>query len=126
MRSTMIQIEFTQEELDALYLERYNHPDPKVQKRMEALYLKSLGLEHGEICLICRITEPTLVSYLRFYQEGGIEALKHFDYAGQPSELNQHGASLESYFREHPPRSVAEAQSVIKKKRRSHAHRAKS
>ena len=122
----MIQIKFTREELDALYLERYNHPDPKVQKRMEALYLKSLGLEHGEICLICRITEPTLVSYLRFYQEGGIEALKHFDYAGQPSELNQHGASLESYFREHPPRSVAEAQSVIKKKRRSHAHRAKS
>ena len=126
MRSTMIQIEFTPEDLDTLYFERYHHPDPKVQKRMESLYLKGLGLEHGEICLICRITEPTLVSYLRLYQEGGMEALKHFDYAGQPSELNQHGSSLENYFREHPPRSVAEAQSVIKKKRRSHAHRAKS
>lgn len=122
----MIQIEFTPEEQDALHFERYHHPDPQVQRRMEALYLKGFGLGHGEICRICRITEPTLVSYLKLYQEGGIEALKHFDYAGQPSELNQHSASLESYFREHPPRSVAEAQSVIKKKRRSHAHRAKS
>ena len=122
----MIQIEFTPEELDALHFERYHHPEPKVQKRMEAVYLKGFGLEPGEICRICRITEPTLVSYLKRYQEGGIEALKHFEYAGQPSELNQHGASLESYFREHPPRSVAEAQSAIQKKRGSHAHRAKS
>ena len=58
----MIQIEFTPEELDALHFERYHHPDPKVQKRMEAVYLKGFGLEPGEICRICRITEPTLVS----------------------------------------------------------------
>jgi hypothetical protein len=45
----MIQIEFTPEELDALHFERYQHPDPKVQKRMEAVYLKGFGLEHGEM-----------------------------------------------------------------------------
>ena len=37
----MIKIEFSAEEVDALELERYHHPDPKVQKKMEALYLKS-------------------------------------------------------------------------------------
>jgi hypothetical protein len=40
-RLTIIKIEFTPEEIDALEYERYHHPEPKVQKKMEALYLKS-------------------------------------------------------------------------------------
>ena len=72
----MINIEFTPEEIDVLELERYHHPDPKVQKKMEVLYLKSQKLEHHEICRLCRITEPTLVAYLKQYQEGGIDQLK--------------------------------------------------
>ena len=72
----MIDIDFSPEEIDALELERYHHPDPKVQKKMEALYLKSQKLAHQEICRLCRISEPTLVAYLKQYQEGGIEQLK--------------------------------------------------
>ncbi len=72
----MIKIEFNAEEVDALELERYHHPDPKVQKKMEALYLKSQQLAHQEICRLCRISGPTLVAYLKQYQEGGIEQLK--------------------------------------------------
>jgi len=72
----MIRIEFTPEEIDLLESERYRHPDPKVQKKMEAVYLKSQGIAHQEICRLCRISEPTLVAYLKQYQEGGIERLK--------------------------------------------------
>jgi hypothetical protein len=72
----MIKIEFTPEEIDALELERYHHPNPKVQKKMEVLYLKSQQLAHQEICRLCRISEPTLVTYLKHYQAGGIEQLK--------------------------------------------------
>jgi len=72
----MIKLEFTLEEIDALELERYHHPDPKVQKKMEALYLKSQQVEHQEICRLCRLSEPTLVTYLKHYQAGGIEQLK--------------------------------------------------
>ena len=72
----MIKIEFSPEEIDALELERYHHPDPKVQKKMEVLYLKSQQLAHQDICRLCRITEPTLVTYLKHYQEGGMEQLK--------------------------------------------------
>lgn len=72
----MINIDFSPEEIDTLELERYHHPDPKVQKKMEVLYLKSQKLEHQEICRLCRISEPTLVAYLKQYQEGGIEQLK--------------------------------------------------
>lgn len=72
----MIQIEFTPEEIDALEYERYHHPDPKVQKKMEVLYLKSQAVEHKDIRRLCRISEPTLVTYLEQYQAGGIEQLK--------------------------------------------------
>ncbi len=72
----MIKIEFTPEEIDALEYERYHHPDPKVQKKMEALYLKSQGIAHQEICRLVRISKPTLAAYLKQYQDGGIEQLK--------------------------------------------------
>ena len=39
----MLKIEFTLEEIDALEKERYHHPDPKVQRKVEAIYLKSQG-----------------------------------------------------------------------------------
>jgi hypothetical protein len=72
----MIRIEFTSEEIDLLESERYWHPNPRVQRKMEAVYLKSQGIAHQEICRLCRISEPTLVAYLKQYQEGGIERLK--------------------------------------------------
>ena len=39
----MIQIEFTQADIEQLHYERFHHPHPRVQQRMEALYLKALG-----------------------------------------------------------------------------------
>ncbi len=79
----MIRLEFTTEAIDALEYERYHHPDPKVQKKMEAVYLKSQGLEHQEICRLVRISRPTLDTYLKQYQEGGIEQLKKTGIAAQ-------------------------------------------
>jgi hypothetical protein len=44
---------------------------------MEALYLKKVRNTHiKEITKLLRITEPTLLSYLRGYKEGGIGKLK--------------------------------------------------
>lgn len=111
----MIAIEFSPADIAALEYERYHYPDPKVQKKMEALYLKSQGVKHGEICRLCRISKTTLTTYLKQYQLGGIEQLKQLDYQGQPSDLNQHASSLAAYFKEHLPRSTAEAQAVIGK-----------
>jgi transposase len=110
----MLNIEFTPEEIDTLEYERYHHLDPKVQKRIEAVYLKSQRLTHQEICRLCRISEPTLVTYLEQYLEGGIAQLEEFGYEGKSSELDKYAPSLKTYFEAHPPRTVAEAQRVIK------------
>jgi transposase len=111
---TMINIEFSPEEIDVLEYERYHHPHPKVQRKMEAVYLKSQGLPHQEIRRLCRIaSKTTLTTYLKQYQAGGLEQLKQVGYQGQPSELLEYAPSLEEMFKKEPPRSSAEAQAKI-------------
>ena len=56
----MIQLEFRFEDKAALAQERFEHPHPHVQRKMEALWLKSLDLPHGLICQICCISGNTL------------------------------------------------------------------
>jgi transposase len=109
----MIKIEFSDSDKAALSYERYHHPHPVVQRRMEAVWLKSQGLAHKNICRLTDICSTTLTDYLREYQRGGIEALKTLAFRRPRSDLDDHRTSLESHFREHPPASVKEAMATI-------------
>jgi transposase len=111
----MIQLDFFETEIDALYHERFHHPHPHVQKKMEVLYLKSHGLTHNEICRLVRITRATLCEYLKQYQQGGIEKLKELNFNKPQSELQTHNQTIEMDFKEQPPQSVVEAQDRIEK-----------
>ena len=111
----MLTIDFTPQDIDALHHERFHHPHPRVQLKMEAVYLKSQGLPHQEICRLTRVTENTLRAYLRQYQEGGIERLKRTEWDGPSSELSGHREALEEHFRNHPPRSTAQAAADIER-----------
>ena len=111
----MIYISFSEEEINQLNYQRYHHPHPLVQKRMEVLYLKSQNLSHQDICRLCRISRPTLSFYLKTYLDGGIESLKILAYKGQSSLLNQHQKTIEEYFRENPPRNCAQASAIIQR-----------
>ncbi len=111
----MIHVDFTPEQIDTLHQERFHHPHPRVQLKMEAVFLKSQGLPHHDICRLVRISENTLRSYLRQFQEGGAERLKRTDWAGTASELDAHRETLEDHFRQNPPRSTAEAAAAIER-----------
>ena len=108
-----MQLEFTVAIQDVLNYERYHHPMPLVQRRMEALWLKSHGLPHGQIAQLVNITENTLRDYFQLYVEGGVERLKEVAIQGPESALQDHYASLEAYFRAYPPATIKEAQSKI-------------
>ena len=111
----MIRIEFTEEEIDKLRYERFHHPHPRVQRKMDALLWKSQGIPHRQICAILGISENTLRSYLRAYQEGGVEKLKELNFPCPRSELVRHAGTIEAYFREHPPATVKEAAATIER-----------
>ncbi len=109
----MTRIEFTEEEIEKLRYERFHHPHPRVQQKMEALLLKSQGVPHWQICEILAITENTLRAYLQAYLEGGVEKLKELNFPCPQSELAAHAETWEGYFREHPPATIKEAVAKI-------------
>src|ERR1700710_1380962 len=105
----MIHIDFTTQDVDALHHERFHHPHPRVQLKMEAVYLESQGLAHHDICRLARIGENTLRAYFQQFREGGVERLKQTDRDGPTSELSDHRQAIEEHFRKSPPRSTARA-----------------
>ena len=109
----IIQIEFTEKEMEDLKYQRYNNPHPRCQRKMDVLLLKSQKLTHQQICRITGISANTLRSYLRDYIEGGIEKLKEINFYQQKSKLVEHTKTIEDYFRVHPPATTNEAISRI-------------
>jgi len=109
----MIQLTFTEAEKQALAYERYHHPHPQVQRKMETLWLKSQELPHALICQLAGISASTLSRYLRTYQAGGLEALQEVRFRRNVSALDAQAPSLEAHFRAHPPRTVKAAKADL-------------
>ena len=103
-------LEFTPTIQEALNYERYHHPLPLVQRRREALGLKSHGLPHGQIAQLVNITENTVRDYFQLYQEGGGQGLNEVAIQGPKSARQEQYASLEAYFPADPPATIKAAQ----------------
>ena len=97
----MIRIDFKKEDVEALRFERFHNPSARIQQKMEALFLKSKGLAHSEICHICEISKTTLITYLREYEEGGIRKLKEATkYRGRMKKVKSTRMGYTPYFQE--------------------------
>jgi transposase len=107
-------LSFSQEDLRILAQERYEHPDPRVQKRMEVLWLISQAVTHREAAKLAGVSRATAERYVACYRKGSVAALRHFDWIKPVSELAQHQDTLEESFRKNPPHTVAEACARIK------------
>ena len=105
----MIDLTFTQSDIDELNYLRFHHPDPMVMKRSETLYLKAKKLKTGQIRELTGFDVKTIRSHLHMYEKGGIEALKLREPYRPQGELEEHKLSIEQEFRERPPASIKEA-----------------
>src|SRR5512135_755303 len=106
-------ITFSADDRWALAHDRYHHPDPRVQRKMEVLWLKSQGLGHDAIATYADVSRRTVQRDLEEYLEGGLSRLRCGRGPQPQSALAAHRDSLEEYFLEHPPRSAKQAQGVI-------------
>jgi len=109
----MLRITFSEQDIADLRYERYHHPHPRVQMKMEALLLKSRTLPHREIAACVGVSEPTLRTYFRSYLAGGIAALREVHFYRPESTLEQHRTTLEAYFTQHPPANATHAAAAI-------------
>src|SRR3954471_122298 len=106
-------ITFTPEDRQDLAHDRYHHPDPRVQRKMEVVWLKSHGLNHDSIATYADVSRRTVQRYLDEYLEGGLPRLRRCPGNHPQSVLVDHEASLEEHFQKHPPRSTKQARAII-------------
>src|SRR5262245_51010091 len=109
----MSRIAFTDDDLSAIACDRYCHPEPFVQRKLEVLWLKSQGLAHPVLPRLPGASRASVQRYLRALRTGGLDAIRRYPWKGTRSALDGHRASLEAYFREPPPRTVKDARHVI-------------
>jgi transposase len=100
---------FPEAVVEAIAHDRYHHPDPRVQQRMDILWLKCRGQTHGDIADLARVSRATVQRTLRIYAAQGLDGVRSFGWKGQPSALTPHRATIEAAFREHPPHTAHEA-----------------
>jgi transposase len=104
---------FPPEALDAIRHERYHHPHPRVQQKVEVLWLKSQGLTHEEVAHLAGVSRRSVQRYLDELAEGGLERLRRLPWRGAVNELAAHRASLEDHSLQNPPRSTRGARAAI-------------
>jgi len=109
----MIQIKFTEKDIEVFQYERFHHPHPHVMRKMEVLFLKSIGLSHAMICLIAGVSPNTMRTYFKDYLEGGIEKIKELNFYRPKSFLTLFSSSIEAYLKDHPPLSISQAAGMI-------------
>jgi transposase len=105
----MLHLTFSQEDIKELDYQRYHHPHPRVQRKMEALLLKAKGLPHRQIASCVGVCENTRRSYFRQYQSGGIEALKRLEFRRPTSDLEAYHDTIEASFQQHPATTIPQA-----------------
>ena len=108
-------ISFTDEDRRSLAHDRFHHPDPRVQRKMEVLWLKSHGLGHDDIATYADVSRRTVQRYLDEYRKGGLLGLRCGRWHQPRSALAEHRGSLEEFFAKNPARSAKQARAVIER-----------
>jgi transposase len=109
----MREFPFSDQDLKAIAHDRYSHPHPHVQRKMEVLWLKGHGLPHRQIADLAGVSLRTVQRYLDEFKEGGLKQVRRCKWRGPKTALLLHERSVEEYFWDHPPRSTKEAAKVI-------------
>jgi transposase len=112
----MRNITFSADDRRALAHDRFHHPDPRVQRKVEVLWLKSHSLAHDRIAAYADVSRRTVQRYLDEYLEGGLQRLCRGRSHPSRAALIEHEISLEEHFEAHPVRSAKQARSIIEQR----------
>src|SRR3954451_8793864 len=109
----MRNITFSEADVQAIAHERYHHPDPRVQRQMEILWVKHLGFTHEAIATFAGVSRSTVQRCLSAFVQGGLERIREVPARTPRSELDANRVSLEEILKAQPVRSVKQARHLI-------------
>jgi transposase len=109
----MFQLKISDAEIQRLNYERFYYPCPIVQKRIHAIYFKTIGMSNKEIGKLTGLNREIVGDWIRSYLADGFEALCKLNYGTNKSELENHAESILSSFTKRPPMSANEAKARI-------------
>ena len=112
----MAEITFSEADVRAIEHERYHHPDPRVLRHMEILWLKYHTFTHEDIATYAGCSRSTVQRTLSDFLEGGLEQICRVIPRESSSELDAHQTSLEELFHKEPPRTLKQARQVIEER----------
>lgn len=64
---------FPESVAEAIARDRYGHPDPRAQERMQVLWLKSKNEPHGRIAALAGVSRSTVQRALRTFAAKGLD-----------------------------------------------------
>lgn len=111
-----VDIIVTPQELEILKKESKAAKLTKTMIKAKVLYLRAIGKTEREIMLKTDISVATIVSYVRDFNENGMDSIYRTKHKGQPSKLNDYGEEIMKDFEENPPKTIAEAIVRIERK----------
>src|SRR3954453_10452986 len=83
---------FSPEVLAEIRHDRYHHPHPRVQRKLEVLWLKSRGLTHGAMAELADVSPRSVQRYLDAFEQGGRDRVRRRGWQGNPCERDEHQA----------------------------------
>jgi transposase len=109
----MLQLNLSEAEIQRLNYERYYYPCPQVQKRIQAVYFKTMGMSNKMIGKLTGLHREIAGDWIRTYVKGGFEALCQNNYGTNKSELEKHSDGILESFTQLPPMTANEAKARI-------------
>jgi transposase len=109
----MLQLNLSDAETERLNYERYYYHCPHVQKRIQAVYFKTMGMNNKMIGKLTGLNHEIVGDWIRNYMKGGFEALCQFKYGTNKSKLENYSQSILSSFTQWPPVTAGEAKARI-------------
>jgi transposase len=111
--AVMTQPRYSAEQLTMLDEARFCQKTDAINRRVNAVYFRGLGLTVREAARLANVSPNTLRKFVDAFERGGLAAVVADARQGPPSALDPHVQTIKADFAARPPTSVAQAQDRI-------------
>jgi len=107
--ASMVQARYSAPQLKMLDEARFCQKTDAINRRVNAVYFRGLGLTQAEAARLANVSPNTLRKFVAAFEAGGLAAVVADARAGPPSALDPHVEAIKADFSARPPVSVAQA-----------------